>query len=148
MKCRYSRVWRILISGILAGAMALAIYGPARAQELVGAKIMRKETVGTFLVDGFGMSLYTYAKDTENSSTCLEGCTVTWQPFHIAPPEVAKGLSQKDFGTITRSDNMEQTTYRGKPLYYFMQDRFPGDTFGQGVGGVWFLATPPKKKGE
>jgi predicted lipoprotein with Yx(FWY)xxD motif len=128
--------------------MALVIYVPSRAQELVGAKIMRKESVGAFLVDGFGMSLYTYAKDAENSSNCLEGCAATWQPFHIAPPEVAKGLRQKDFGTISRSDNLEQTTYRGKPLYYFMKDRFPGDTFGEGVGDVWFLATPPKKEGD
>lgn len=148
MKYSFRRVWRLLISGFVAGSIALAIYGPTRAQELVGVKIMRKETVGAFLVDGFGMSLYTYAKDDENSSNCLEGCATTWQPFFIAPPEVAKGLSLKDFGTITRSDNNEQTTYRGKPLYYFLKDRFPGDTFGQGVGDVWFLATPPQKKGD
>ena len=146
MKYSYRKVWRLLISSFLSVFLALAIYSPAHAQELVGVKIMRKETVGTFLVDGFGMALYTYAKDAENSSACLEGCAATWQPFLIAPPEVAKGLALKDFGTIIRSDNSEQTTYRGKPLYYFMKDRFPGDTYGQGVGGVWFLATPPKKK--
>jgi predicted lipoprotein with Yx(FWY)xxD motif len=28
------------------------------------------------------------------------------------------------------------------PLYYFKDDKYPGDTFGHGIGGVWFLVTP------
>ncbi len=32
--------------------------------------------------------------------------------------------------------------YNGKPLYTYIKDTDPGDTYGQGVGGVWTVATP------
>ena len=31
---------------------------------------------------------------------------------------------------------------QGKPLYLFVKDTKPGDTSGDGVGGVWHLAKP------
>ena len=43
---------------------------------------------------------------------------------------------------ISRDDGREQVTYNGLPLYYFANDKAPGDTKGQGVGGVWFVAAP------
>jgi hypothetical protein len=36
-------------------------------------------------------------------------------------------------------------TYAGHPLYYFANDKKPGDTTGQGVngfGGLWWVLTP------
>jgi len=36
-------------------------------------------------------------------------------------------------------------TYDGHPLYYFKADSAPGDTKGQGVGGVWFEVAPGGK---
>jgi len=35
-----------------------------------------------------------------------------------------------------------QVTYNGAPLYYFASDSKAGDVTGQGVGNVWFAATP------
>jgi predicted lipoprotein with Yx(FWY)xxD motif len=31
-------------------------------------------------------------------------------------------------------------SYNGMPLYYYAADSAAGDTKGQGVGGVWFVA--------
>ncbi len=31
-------------------------------------------------------------------------------------------------------------------MYYYEQDQQPGDTNGQGVGGVWWATTPTGKK--
>ena len=49
---------------------------------------------------------------------------------------------QRQDGVISRDDGREQVTYNGLPLYYFANDKAPGDTKGQGVGGVWFVAAP------
>ena len=45
-------------------------------------------------------------------------------------------------GTITRDDGTMQVTLGGTPLYYFGADKAAGDTNGQGLGEVWFLAGP------
>ena len=43
-------------------------------------------------------------------------------------------------GTLTRDDGTVQVTYKGWPLYHLSGDTTPGDTNGQGMEGVWFLA--------
>ena len=53
-----------------------------------------------------------------------------------------EGVDATLLGTITRDDGSTQVTYNGWPLYYFHEDAAPGDTNGQGVGGVWFLVSP------
>ena len=44
-------------------------------------------------------------------------------------------------GVITATDGSLQVTYDGRPLYYFAGDQAAGDTNGQDVGGVWFVAS-------
>lgn len=45
-------------------------------------------------------------------------------------------------GVISRADGTSQITYNGWPLYYWVKDAKPGDTTGQNVGNVWFVADP------
>jgi len=131
----------ILISSITI-AIPLAKHSAAGTAEMDGVKIMQKETIGEFLADGNGLSLYYFSRDTKNTSNCTEGCAVNWPPFHADTAKIGAALAPDDFATITRTDGRLQTTYKSKPLYYFKNDKYPGDTFGQGLGGVWFLATP------
>ena len=112
------------------------------AEGTISIRIMAKEMIGEFLADGSGMSLYSYARDEKNASNCNEGCAVNWPPFYVDPVTVTEGCESSNFATITRSDGRNQTTYKGMPLYYFKNDKYPGDTFGQGIGDVWFLVTP------
>jgi len=35
-----------------------------------------------------------------------------------------------------------QVTYNGIPLYYYSKDTKPGDTTGEGVGGIWHVVKP------
>jgi predicted lipoprotein with Yx(FWY)xxD motif len=57
-------------------------------------------------------------------------------------------LSINDFGAITRPDGSngttrQQTTYKGVPLYYFVNDNATrGKTEGEGVANLWSVATP------
>ena len=108
-------------------------------------QIMEKEILGKYLADSTGITLYAFEKDEKDSSNCIEGCAANWPPFCIDPAAAIAGcdsFESGDFATITRSDGLPQTTYKGMPLYYFKNDKYPGDTFGNGIGDVWFLVTP------
>lgn len=125
-----------------AAGLFLSAHALAQADAAVGVKIMEKEVLGKFLADGRGISLYSFSRDTENTSSCIEGCAVNWPPFYADPSAAVEGCETVDFFSITRSDGRHQTTYKGMPLYYFKDDKYPGDTFGHGIGDVWFLVVP------
>ena len=100
-------------------------------------------TLGTFLANGTGYTLYTYASDSPNSGTssCYGGCASVWPPFYASTLVLSQGLNASSFGTITRSDGSRQTTYKGLPLYLYAGDSKPGQTNGQGVGGFTVAKT-------
>ncbi|MBP2384811.1 COG4315 family predicted lipoprotein [Paeniglutamicibacter kerguelensis] len=99
---------------------------------------------GTIVVDGKGMSLYFFTKDTKDTkvSACTGECLAAW-PIAVASSEtpVIEGVTGK-VGTITSPDGKLQLTLNGMPLYYFAQDTKPGDILGQDVKEVWYLAAP------
>jgi predicted lipoprotein with Yx(FWY)xxD motif len=43
---------------------------------------------------------------------------------------------------IDRPDGTYQVANNGMPLYRWQGDKSPGDTTGNGVGGVWSVAKP------
>ncbi len=142
MQSNFSKLWVLLILNFLTAGILQADHSLARADEIVGVKIMVKELVENYLADGNGITLYSYTRDKKNISNCIEGCAVNWPPFYADPTAVIQGCDSSDFATITRTDGRHQTTYKGMPLYYFKNDKYPGDTFGHGIGDVWFLVIP------
>jgi predicted lipoprotein with Yx(FWY)xxD motif len=120
---------------------------PETAAPAAGASEVKTATdaaLGTFLVDEGGRTLYIFTKDTKDTSVCSGDCATSWPPFTVAAGESAKagaGVSGT-LATIARADGGTQVTYDGAPLYYFAGDARAGDTTGQGVGGVWFVAAP------
>jgi predicted lipoprotein with Yx(FWY)xxD motif/plastocyanin len=103
-----------------------------------------KADLGNFLVDGKGMTLYYFTKDSVGKSTATAAILQNWPIFNPAEFVVPSSLSTADFGTITRDDGQKQATYKAWPLYYYVKDLAPGDTLGQGVGNVWFVINPEK----
>ncbi len=99
-----------------------------------------KLSARNYLVDSKGNTLYMFANDVTGDSKCTGGCLNTWPIFYQEKISVSSGLNSSDFGTITRADGKEQTTYKGWPLYYFSSDVNPGDTKGEGVIKAWFIA--------
>ncbi len=95
-----------------------------------------KTKLGTVLTDAKGMTLYTYTKDKTGMSACEGQCAANWPPM-IAP---AGAKPEDDYTIIKRSDSTMQWAYYGKPLYHWMNDKAPGDTTGEGIGGVWHVA--------
>ncbi|XEC95149.1 plastocyanin/azurin family copper-binding protein [Paenibacillus tarimensis] len=98
------------------------------------------DKVGTFFTDSEGRTLYIFTKDADDLNSCQGNCLVNWPIFYAEHLQVPGKLNKDDFSAITREDGSMQTTYKGWPLYYFIQDKAPGDVNGQGVGGVWFAA--------
>ena len=96
------------------------------------------------LTDESGLTLYTFDNDQPNVSNCTGGCLNAW-PAYILP---AHGVLAAEVGGGTVSvaarqdDGRQQVTYNGRPLYYFAGDSSPGDTNGDGSGGVWHVVTP------
>lgn len=112
--------------------------GPADAATL--AVKMADSSLGSIVVDGLGMTLYMYTKDTQgsNASTCSGACLVNW-PALIGKPTMGAGVDDSKLGSFTRTDGTVQATYNGWPLYYWKSDLKAGDVLGQNVGSVWYV---------
>jgi predicted lipoprotein with Yx(FWY)xxD motif len=120
-------------------AVMLLFTGAARS-EIMG--MSGKVELGSFLVDEKGMTLYVFQKDSPGKSVCSGPCLEKWPVFLAENLQVRCGMNAKNFSTITRDDGKKQTTYKGRPLYYFFKDAKPGDVNGQGLDNVWFVASP------
>ncbi len=108
----------------------------------VEIKVSSNDSLGKFLVDGKGMTLYLYTKDSPGVSVCKDGCLDAWPALITdGDPQTGEGVTGK-LGTITRDDGTKQVTYNDAPLYYYASDTKPGDTTGQGVGSVWYVVAP------
>jgi predicted lipoprotein with Yx(FWY)xxD motif/plastocyanin len=104
--------------------------------------IQSNATLGNYLADAKGMTLYYFAKDSVGKSTTTGTVLANWPLFNPSAVTVPSTLNATDFGTITRDDGAKVATYKGWPLYYFINDKVSGDTLGQGVGGVWSVVNP------
>jgi predicted lipoprotein with Yx(FWY)xxD motif len=102
------------------------------------------DELGDFLTTADGMTLYTFANDEAGVSNCADTCAENWPPVTVGENAklVAGAGIEGELGTITRADDSIQLTYNGMPLYFWKDDVAPGDTTGQGVGDVWFVAAP------
>lgn len=92
--------------------------------------------LGSFLTDAEGMTLYIFTKDVADSgaSVCNDDCAANWPPFFVVGATLPEGTAG-ELTVITRDDDSSQLAYNGMPLYLFV-----GDTTGEGVGDVWWVA--------
>ena len=121
--------------------------GSGPAPKATGDVISAQSTsLGKILVDGRGRTVYVFANDKMNVSTCDGACVADW-PAVVAPaklPTSEPGVTGA-LGTITRSDGTRQVTVAGHPLYTFSGDSAAGQTKGQGItlnGGLWTVVSP------
>ena len=130
---------RSLRTAAFAVCALLAVTHQASALEKLPPGVGGKQLGnGWLFADTQGMTLYTFDRDegAPGHSTCNKDCAVTWPPF-IAP---ADAKPQPDWTIITRDDGTQQWAHKGKPIYKYAADAFPGVTFGDGVGTVWRVA--------
>ena len=119
---------------------------PTPAAATAGAKALVKTAPAQVLVNQNGMTLYVFAPDKKNQSTCTGECATFWPPLELASaapaPSSLPGIAG-EFSTGLRADGSRQVTFDGAPLYTWSKDKAPGDMTGQGIGGVWWVAVAP-----
>ncbi len=97
-----------------------------------------------YLVGPTGMTLYTFANDVSGESKCSGQCIQNWPALAVPDGQEPTAVDQAggELGIFNRDDGTNHVTYNGAPLYYWVRDSAPGDTTGDGVGGVWSVAKP------
>ncbi len=93
----------------------------------------------TVLTNAQGLTLYYRTSDTP-SSVCSGGCASAWPPIIASSTPSAPSSLPGKLGLLSDA-NGSQVTYNGHPLYTYSGDSGPGQSNGQGVGGVWFVVT-------
>ncbi|MEM6843798.1 MAG: hypothetical protein AAF632_16345 [Bacteroidota bacterium] len=105
-------------------------------------QLANNDTLGQYLVDQDGFTLYFFTQDVSGNSVCNGDCTTEWGIVQNESARLGAGLQDADFGTISREDDAVQTTFKGWPLYRFQGDVQPGEINGDGQDGHWFVAKP------
>ena len=117
-----------------------------RKKILIGTETIRlreNEVLGSFLTATNGRTLYIYTKDSPDQSNCYKQCERNWPPyldgkFELTAEEGIEGV----VGLTERTDGSKQITYNDQPLYFFINDKNPGDTYGHQINNIWFTVQP------
>ena len=126
---------------------------PVPVPSVPALKLASSATLGNYVADTKGRTLYVFAPDIDGSSHCSGGCALVWPSFYdssISVTTIPSSLTASDFTTITGTNGKKQTAYRGWPLYYYAPKdasgnnvaEAPGETKGENVGKVWFVVKP------
>ena len=123
------------------GLVGLLLAAPAFAQTPRPTVVVKASSFGRILFDGRGFVLYGFTHDPRGRSTCTDACAHAWPPYTVKSRPPASRL----LGTTKRADGSLQVTYAGRPLYYYVGDRRPGQILCQNAtefGGVWRVVRP------
>jgi predicted lipoprotein with Yx(FWY)xxD motif len=106
-------------------------------------------SLGTFLVDAKGRTLYLWDADHGSMSACTGACAQAWPPVTTTgTPKASGAVKASLLGTTKRADGSREVTYAGHPLYTFAGDTKAGQTTGEGSNGFgapWWVVSPAGK---
>ena len=139
----------ILLLVTAAAALALAST-PMAAQAATPTLTTHASRFGPILFDGRGFVLYAFTKDARGGkSVCSGACAKAWPPYVVRGAlRAGKGVKASLLGTVRRASGARQVTYAGRPLYFYVGDRSPGQILCQNVsefGGLWLVQRPSGK---
>jgi predicted lipoprotein with Yx(FWY)xxD motif len=103
---------------------------------------------GKVLFDGRGYVLYAFTKD-RRQSACSGDCARAWPPYIVRGSlKAGANVKRSLLGTVGRANGSRQLTYAGRPLYYYVGDKQPGQILCQNAsefGGLWLVVRPNGK---
>ena len=119
-------------------AFAAAVMGLVAASPALSTDYSSSSgaSVGVVTSSPDGMSLYVFDKDSSSISNCYDDCAAEWPPMLAS----RQARPHDGFGIIVRQDGTLQWTLGARPLYYFDDDKQPGDVNGDGYSPDWHLA--------
>jgi predicted lipoprotein with Yx(FWY)xxD motif len=135
----------LFIFALLAFAAVIPV---AQGREAAPRSILiaHRSSFGKILYDGRGYVLYAFTRDPRGKSVCGGACARAWPPYAVkSRPRAGAGVTAGRLGTAKRPDGSLQVTYAGRPLYYYVGDRKPGEILCQNVkefGGLWLVMRP------
>jgi predicted lipoprotein with Yx(FWY)xxD motif len=135
-----------------APAPAANVAAPAKERAPAKARGKRIAVVdsqfGRILGDGRGQAFYVFDKEQDARSECYGDCARAWPPVLTrGRPAAGDGVRARLLGTVRRRGGKRQVTYRGRPLYYYVDDA-PGRVLCHDVrefGGLWLVVRPNGK---
>jgi predicted lipoprotein with Yx(FWY)xxD motif len=129
------------ITAAVAEAATSHSHPAAKQQTATTIGVKQSGTLGQVLDAGpKHLTVYMYTADHGNKSHCSGACAKAWPPVTtVAKPKVSGGARAGLIGTIRRSANVKQVTYKGHPLYYFAADKAAKTSNGQGLEGAWYV---------
>jgi predicted lipoprotein with Yx(FWY)xxD motif len=141
---------RSLVLAVLVVLAASFAAGSGVARGSAGSQAtltVRKSNYGSILFDGRGRALYAFTRDRRGgTSRCYGACAKKWPVYFAGGRLLAgKGVKSSLIGTTKRRDGRKQITYNGRPLYYYVGDKSPGQVLCQNVaefGGTWLVVRP------
>ena len=141
------KIHYFLIFTILVATAIVFTQCNKNAVDMFLIKQSNSSTLGNYLTDKDGNTLYFFSMDANGANNCTGGCTTAWPIFNVTgltQEGLGNGLMLSDFGSITTPGG-KQVTYKGWPLYYYAPGgvrETAGQTTGEAIGGVWFVAKP------
>jgi predicted lipoprotein with Yx(FWY)xxD motif len=119
---------------------------PASERRRRGTRIKAIDSqFGTILGDKRGQAVYVFDKEDSPESECYGDCAEAWPPVLTkGRPVAGKGARRRLLGTTRRRGGKRQVTYRGRPLYFYVDDA-PGRVLCHDVeefGGLWLVIKP------
>ena len=141
-----------LLAGLIAAFYAARSSAGSSSRLRVVSTARNKALGKTILVTTKGLTLYSLSVERQGRFVCTSSCLSLWKPLTVPKGATPTGIGR--LGIIRRPEGSRQVTYRGRPLYRFVQDHKRGDVKGNGfkdvgtwrvitVGGAGQPAAPP-----
>jgi predicted lipoprotein with Yx(FWY)xxD motif len=132
------------VAASVAAPSTAASAGGSAAAPSAGAAALKvaDSSLGKIVVDGQGRTLYMFTPDEGGTPTCYDKCAASWPALMASGDVQADPAVTGEVTSVDRTDGGKQVKLGEYPLYYFANDKAPGDTNGQGVGTKWYVVDP------
>jgi predicted lipoprotein with Yx(FWY)xxD motif len=128
----------LIVAAVVAtGAMALSGNSSTSKPVVKTGHVLGKNA----LVTRTGFTLYSLSAETHGRFICTDKtCMSVWKALTVTRGTKPGGASH--LATVRRPDGRTQVTFRGRPLYTFVNDTKPGQAKGEGFKdvGTWHVA--------